>query len=81
MLKKNPKIHKKKLKILKKCKKKFFFWKFIVFARKYDILLVSPIKEISLQPQLSSPPCLRTQGGYPERYKQRNKRTNGNPHV
>ena len=30
-------------------------------------LLVLPIEEISLQPELSSPPRFRIQGGYPER--------------
>ena len=35
--------------------------------QKNAILLVLPIEEISLRPELSSPPRLRIQGGYPER--------------
>ena len=52
-------------------KKKFFFNLFlkIYFAEeKNPILLVLPIKEISLQPELSSPLRFRIQGGYPQRY-------------
>ena len=35
--------------------------------KKNAILLVLPIEDISLQPELSSPPRFRIQGGYPER--------------
>ena len=35
---------------------------------KNAILLVLPIEEISLQPELSSPAHFRIQGGYPERH-------------
>ena len=35
--------------------------------QKNYILLILPIKEISLQPELSSPARFRFQGGYPER--------------
>ena len=34
---------------------------------KNAILLVLPIEEISLRPELSSPACFIIQGGYPER--------------
>ena len=35
--------------------------------KKYTIPLVLPIEEISLRPELSSPPRFRIQGGSPER--------------
>ena len=35
--------------------------------KKYPIFLVSPIEDISLRPELSSPARFRIQGGYPER--------------
>ena len=35
--------------------------------KKNAILLVLPIEEISLRPELSSPARFRIQGGYPER--------------
>ena len=34
--------------------------------KKYAILLVLPFDEISIQPELSSPPHFRIKGGYPE---------------
>ena len=37
-------------------------------VRKNPILLVLPIEQISLQPDLSSPARFRIQEGYPERY-------------
>ena len=44
------------------------------------ILLVLPFEEISLRPELSTPPRFRIQGGYPERDGE--VRTNeGNPRV
>ena len=57
------------------CQKPFFppknqeFLKiFLLFVEeKSAILLVLPIEEISLWPELSSPPRFRFQGGYPER--------------
>ena len=49
------------------------------------IILVLPNEEISLRPELSSPPRFRIQGGYPERYtrthEHTNTRTHGNPCV
>ena len=43
-------------------------WKNIIFAdKKNSVLLVSPIEEISLRPELSSPSRFRFQGGSPER--------------
>ena len=43
--------------------------KLYLFAeeKKNAILLVLPIEEISLRPELSSPARFRIQGGYPER--------------
>ena len=35
---------------------------------KNAVILVLPIEKISLQPELSSPPRFRREGGYPERY-------------
>ena len=37
------------------------------WKNKNAILLVLPIEEISLRPELSSPPRFRIQGGYSER--------------
>ena len=48
-------------------KKKGKFWKYFFLQNKKAILLVLPIEEISLRPDLSSPPRFRTHGGYPER--------------
>ena len=45
------------------------------------IPLVLPIEEISLRPELSSPPRFRIQGGSPECETQTNEQTNGNPRV
>ena len=42
-------------------------------AKKNPILLVLPFEEISIRPELSSPPCFRIEGGSPER----DKRTDG----
>ena len=64
---KNPKIWKN----LKKSQKITFFqkiwkfWKYFFFAekKKNAILLVLPNEEISLRPELSSPPRFRIQGG------------------
>ena len=39
----------------------------ILQKEKNAILLVKPIEEISLRPELSTPPRFRIQGGYPER--------------
>ena len=39
---------------------------FFGLKKKKNILLVWPIEEISLQPELSSPARFRIQGGYPE---------------
>ena len=39
------------------------FWDIFVRWFFFAILLVLPIEEISLQPELSSPPCFRIQGG------------------
>ena len=68
-------IFSKNLKILKN----FFFAE----KKKNAILLVLPNEEISLRPELSSPPRFRIQGGYPERQDGRTDgRTNeGNPRV
>ena len=50
--------------------------------KKNAILLVLPIEEISLQPELSSPPCFRIQGGWSERDERTDGgRTDGNPRV
>ena len=38
-------------------------------ATKNAIFLVLPVEEVSLPPELSSPPRFRTKGGYPERDK------------
>ena len=38
-----------------------------MLEKKNAIILVLPFKEISLRPELSSPPRFRIQGGYPER--------------
>ena len=74
-------------KMSKNPKKSLFFKKSenfenIFFCRKKTtknaIILVLPIEEISLRPELSSPPRFRIQGGYPERDEGR---TNGNPRV
>ena len=46
---------------------------------KNAIILVLPIEEISLRPELSSPARFRIQGGYPERDGERTK--DGNPCV
>ena len=44
------------------------FWKYFLFAEKEKnaILLVLPIEDISLWPELSSPSHFRIQGGSPE---------------
>ena len=64
----------KKSKNLKKCKKNHFFkrnlkiWKRKNFGEKRNaIILVLPIEEISLRPDLSSPARFRIQGVSPER--------------
>ena len=65
----------KQLKNLKNFQKITFFlkkiWKLwekkISLPRKNAILLVLPIENISLQPELSSPANFRIQGGSPER--------------
>ena len=44
------------------------------YCSRCTIKSILPIEEISLRPELSSPPRFRFQGGYPERYKKR--RTN-----
>ena len=63
----------KKSKIIKNykvSKNNFFFqsiwkfWQYIFFAEKKAFYLT--IEEISLWPELSSPPCFRIQWGYPE---------------
>ena len=46
-----------------------------LFCQKNALLLVLPIEEISLRPELSSPSCFRIQGGYRERHTQKNGRT------
>ena len=65
----NPKIWKN---VEKSQKFTFFqkiskFWKYFFFAEKKNkknaILLVLPIEEISLRPELSSPPRFKIQGG------------------
>ena len=43
--------------------------------KKNAIPLVLPIEEISLQPELSSLPRFRIQGGYPERDTRKDERT------
>ena len=57
----------KSQKISKIYKKSFFFnlkfLKIFVVCRKNAISLVLPIEEISLWPELPSPPCFRIQGG------------------
>ena len=60
-MKKSQKIFKKKTFFQKKKKKKR------KKTGKNAILLVLPIEEISLRPELSSPPRFRIQGGYPKR--------------
>ena len=56
---KNPKKNKKNY-----CNKKSEYSKNIFcLPEKNAIILVLPIEEISLRPELSSPPCLRIQGG------------------
>ena len=60
---KNP-FFSKNLKMLKKKREKNL-------KKKNAILLVLQIEEISLWPELSSPPRSIFQGGYPERDKQR----------
>ena len=56
----------KKRKIcFKKIKKKLKIYFFL--PKKNAILLVLPIEEISLRPELSSPARFRIQGGSPER--------------
>ena len=47
-------------------------------GRKKASILVLPSEEISLQPELSSPPRFRIQGGYHEGHKRTKK---GNPCV
>ena len=63
-------------KISKNLKKSHFFKKSENFEnifflpkkkKKYAIILVLPIEEISLRPELSTPPRFRIQGGSPER--------------
>ena len=44
---------------------------------KNAILLVLPIEDISLRPELSSPPRFRIQGRYPERYGRTEGQTDG----
>ena len=64
----------KNLKNLKKFKKSENFKNIFFFPAKLNknyILLVLPIKEISLRPELSSPPRFRIQGGWSERYERR----------
>ena len=63
---------------VKESQKSFFFNKSKFFEnsvfspkKKNAILLVLPIEEISLWPELSTPPCFRIQGGSPERYTRR----------
>ena len=56
-------------KILKKSllfKKSENFENIFFFRQKNAILLVLPIKEISLPPELASPARFKIQGGYPE---------------
>ena len=45
------------------------------------ILFMLPFEEISLRPELSSPPRFRIQGGYPERDGRRRTKDEGNPRV
>ena len=81
----------KNTKIWKNLKKSLFFKKsenfeFIFCSPKKRkenaILLVLPIEEISLRPELSSPARFRIQGGSPERDGGAGRRTNeGNPRV
>ena len=66
---KNPKSEK----MSENPKKNIFFSKNLIFFKK-AILLVLPIEEISIRPELSSQPRFRIQGGgYRERYKRKEK--------
>ena len=51
---------------MKESAKGRFFENHCKKKEKNKILLVLPFEEISLQPELSSPPLFRIQGGYPE---------------
>ena len=58
-------------KIWKIVKKSLFlkkiFVRYFISGKKNSILLVLPIEEISLEPELSSPARFRIQGGVPHR--------------
>ena len=54
---------------------------FFFSPKKNAILLVLPIEEISLRPELYSPHCFRIQGGYPERDGGGGRTDEGNPCV
>ena len=56
----------KKSENLKKCQKSKKYIFFAAKKTKYAILLVLPIEEISLRPELSSPAHFKIQGGSPE---------------
>ena len=71
----------KNLEISQKSQKKNYLEKKIWCKKKNAILLVFPIEEISLWPELCSPPRFRIKGGSPERDTRTNDQTNGNPRV
>ena len=48
---------------------------------KIAIILVLPMKEISLQPELSSPAPFQIQGGVPWAWRKNDRLKGGNPHV
>ena len=68
---KNEKFFKNQKKQKKLFKKKSeISWNIFFVKKREAILLVWPIEEISLQTELSTPPCFRIQGGCPERHGQ-----------
>ena len=60
------------MKFAKNSKQKVIFKKSDFIIEKKKMQLVLPFKQISFQPEHSSPHCFRTQGGSPEFDKQTN---------
>ena len=44
----------------------YFFFLILSFFASNSIFIILPFQEISLRPELASPPYLRIQGGYPD---------------